>query len=236
MRGSAFLGVGFLIFGSSLALFGQTNAAPPTAAVAPAGPQPLPTLTVGAKTFEGVTLTGFNGKIVVISHAYGVKDFPVTELTPDQIDALNRTSEKIKIAPPPAPAATTNAPPAAAAAPVSGPSPAGVTNAPPPAAVMSGQFSAAVATNAVAQTAPPPQAPAENPAAVAQAAARTESMIQDFKSVGRSENESEPEEDVPVRGPGVLRFLIWAVCSMASILIIFFLTTAFLRRHARKST
>jgi len=245
MRGPVFFCTTFLLFGLALSSFGQMtnqssqtelpasiNAAPGAATMESVGPRPLPSLIVGDKTFENVTLTGFDGKIVVVSHAYGVKNIPVEELTPDQIDALNRTSEKFKVTlpsalPPAAPA--TNAPPSTSATGMSRPSPAVQTNGPSPAAVMSGQSSTVVATNAVTQV------PVENPALVAQAAARTEAMIQDLKTVGRSENESEPEEDVPVRVPGVVRFLIWASCFTVSVLLIIFLTVGFLRRRAQKS-
>jgi hypothetical protein len=82
---------------------------------------------------------------VTISHAFGVKDLSLDQLTPEQIEELNKTSAKIKIAPPKPPPATN----VVAAVP------------PPPAA-----------TNQVAATAPTPAPiPAPSPEELARQAA-----------------------------------------------------------------
>ena len=179
-----------------------TNAVPGTAAES--NPQPLPVLTVGDKTFEAVILTGFDGKTAVISHAFGVKNIPVSQLSPDQIEALNRTSRKIKIAlPGPPQGAATNQVASAS-------SPAVPNDTPAPRQ----ETHHVAATGAPLMTNASPAAaavPAENPAAVAEAAASTEAMIQDFRSLGRDGEESGQEEAwTRVKIPGFVRVLAWA--------------------------
>ncbi len=221
MKQTGLLGLVFLVATLVIPVFAQTtnppgqvqspvtNAAPGVAAplsstnavagaAAESNPQPLPTLVIGDKTFENVTLTGFDGTTVVISHAYGLKNLPASQLSPGQIEALNRTSAKIKIAPP---AAATNQ----VAAPTSPPAPILQTN---------GANQAAAPTPPPATNAPPattPIVPAENPVAVAEAAASTEALIQEFRSLGRNGQESEQEEsETRIKVPGFVRFLAWA--------------------------
>jgi hypothetical protein len=149
-------------------------------------PAPLPTLTVTEKTYENVSLTGFDGTTVVISHSAGVANLPVTVLKPDQIRMLNGTSEKIKV--------TVEAPP------------------PPPAPVVPPIQSAEprpADTNAVPAVVVPPVPPPENPAIAAEAAAQTETMIQGFKSLSRSGSEIDHEDEPARRISGFIRFLAW---------------------------
>jgi len=156
--------------------------------------QPLNQLAVGDKTFEGVTLTGCNGQVVSFSHAFGVKDVALGDLSAAQIQALNGTTDKIQIPVPPTP------PPAA-------------TN-----LVVDTPAAAAGQTNAIEQAAPltnaPPAAvppPPEDPAVIASAAASTEAMIQDFKSLGRTGAEVDHgESESLVKVPGFVRVLAWA--------------------------
>jgi hypothetical protein len=171
-----------------------TNATTETSAPV-VGPQPLATLIVGEKTFENVRLTGFDGKTVAISHAFGVKDIPLDALSSNQVEALNKTSEKIQIVPPAA-NPSTNAPPSTASAPS--------TNAIPDAATSAAPTNAppSASTNA---------APAEvdDPDAQAKAAAATDAMIQEFKSLGRSGADPDDGEKSEIKVPGFVRVLTW---------------------------
>lgn len=62
-----------------------------------ATPQPLASFTVGEKPYENVTLTGFDGASVSFSHAYGTKTLPIAAFTLEQIEALNKTTERVFI-------------------------------------------------------------------------------------------------------------------------------------------
>ena len=64
-------------------------------------------------------------------------------------------------------------------------------------------------TNAAPAVAETPAPPAENPAVVAEAAARTETMIQGFKSLSRSGSEMDHEDEPVARVSGTIRFLAW---------------------------
>ena len=66
---------------------------PPPAAT----PKPLASFTVGDKTFENVTLTGFDGASVMFSHAYGSKTMPIAAFTTEQIEMLNKTTDRLFI-------------------------------------------------------------------------------------------------------------------------------------------
>lgn len=71
--------------------------APATNAVSAAATGPAPTFKVGEKTFENVTLVAFDGVNVTISHAYGTKTLPILVFTSEEVETLNKTTDKVFI-------------------------------------------------------------------------------------------------------------------------------------------
>lgn len=61
------------------------------------GPKPLPTLEVGTRTFSNVTLKGSDGVNVTIYYDAGIKTIPLTELSLEQMKALNGTTTAVGI-------------------------------------------------------------------------------------------------------------------------------------------
>jgi chemotaxis protein histidine kinase CheA len=74
----------------------STNTMPEAQTTAVA-PQPMATFAIGEKTFENVTLIGFDGANLSFSHAYGTKTLPIAVFTVDQVEALNKTTDRLFI-------------------------------------------------------------------------------------------------------------------------------------------
>jgi ankyrin repeat protein len=78
-------------------LVAQTTNSPapaeqPVAAPEPSGPKPLATLEVGSRTYSNVTLKSSNADYATITHDAGIKNIPLSEMTLDQMKALNATT------------------------------------------------------------------------------------------------------------------------------------------------
>lgn len=193
-----------------------------------AEPQPIASFTVGEKTFERVSLMAVKGRVVTISHAFGVKDLSISQLSLEQIEQLNTTSAKVKIElpkPPPSTNVVSTVPPVQAptnqvAQPTPSPAPSPQESAMEEARIQSGGALPSP------QPAVAPSPAAESPASEAAAArppgsdpaSKMAAEFQELAASGQEGGGDEEEEDAPRADiPWYVRLSAWAGFFMGGI-------------------